>query len=412
VEGEFVSAKLLTDRFVANAKPRRDAAGKAIRAEYSDAACPGLRLLVQPTGSKSWALRYRRPDGRTAKKTFPGTLTLAAARAAASAARLEIERGTDPAPQRLPITAYSSGDGEAIEVVAADFLEKHGRKIRPKTLEQYESILRNYVLPAWRGRSIGDIRRRDAIDLIERIAADYPTLANRTITTGSKFYAWMIARDMVDANPFNGVERPHKELPRQNVIPADALRALWIAGGELGAIGAALRMLILTGCRLQEVSRMTWDEVDLASRLWTIPGSRTKNHKTHIVPLSAQAIEVVQALPCSCEFVFTADGRRPVRGWASSKERISKRAGIDVNSWRLHDLRRTAASGMQKLGTPVHVIERALNHVSGVFRGVAGTYQVDELRDEVTNALRKWGDHVTRLAGGKPAEVVKLHTRR
>ena len=257
-------AKLLTDRFAANAKPKRDAAGKLTRAEYSDAASPGLRLIIQPTGSRSWALRYRRPDGRTAKATFPGSLSLTAARAAASTARLSLERGADPAPQRLRVTAYpSTGDSEAIEVVAAQFLALHSKKIRPKTLEQYESILRNRILPAWHGRSIANIKRRDAIDLVESIAADYPVLANRTVSTGSKFFAWMVARDMIDANVFTGVERPHVETPRKNVIPEVDLRALWIAGGELGAIGAALKVLILTGCRLQEVSRMTWDELDL-----------------------------------------------------------------------------------------------------------------------------------------------------
>jgi integrase len=404
-----MSATLLTDRFVVNAKPGRDAAGKPVRTEYSDAACPGLRLIIQHTGSRSWGLRYRRPDGRTAKKTFPGTLTLAAARAAASAARLELERGADPAPQRLPIAAAYAVDGsEAIEVAAAQFLELHSKKIRPKTLEQYTGILRNRILPAWRGRSITSIRRRDVIQLVEQIAADHPTLANRTVAVGSKFYAWMMARDMVDVSPFVGVERPHEEKPRRNVVPDDALRALWIAGGELGAFGAALRMLILTGCRLQEVSRMTWSEIDLKRQLWTIPGSRTKNGREHEVPLSAQAIEVLEALPRRCEFVFTADGRRPVSGWGCAKTSISTKAGIDAGSWRLHDLRRTAASGMQKLGTAVHVVEKALNHMSGTFSGITGTYQTHDYADEVTVALQKWGDRVARLVGGRPAEVVKL----
>jgi integrase len=408
-----MSARLLTDRFIQHAKPGKDATGKLIRAEYSDVASPGLRYIVQPTGSRSWALRYRRPDGRTAKMTFPGSLTLAAARAAASAARLRLERGADPAPQRLPVAAYSgAGADEMIEIAAAKFLELHGKKVRPKTLEQYENILRNRIIPVWRGRSITSIRRRDAIDLVEAIAVDYPVLANRAVATGSKFFAWLIARDMVDANPFAGVEKPHKEKPRKNVVPDSDLRALWIAGGELGTIGDALRMLILTGTRLQEVSRMKWTELDLDNRLWTIPGSRTKNHRDHVVPLNNQAVEILEALPRRCEFVFTADGRRAVRGWDASKKRISKIAGIDVDSWRLHDLRRTCASGMQKLGTAVHVVERALNHVSGSFKGITGTYQVDDLRPEVTTALQKWGDRVARLVGKETGEVVKLRTRR
>jgi integrase len=407
-----MATTLLTPKFIENAKPERDAAGKLVRTELADAACPGLRLIIQPSGSQSWALRYRRPDGRAAKKTFPGTLTLTAARSAASAARLSLERGTDPAPQRLPISAYAGDGGEAIEMAAAHFLEIHGKKIRPKTVEQYEGIMRTRIIPAWRGRSISVIRRRDAIILVEQVAADSQMVANRVIAVGSKFFAWMIARDMVDtANPFLGVEH-YPEKPRRNIIPDDSLKALWIAGGKLGATGAALRMLLLTGARLQEVSRMSWSEVDLAKRLWTIPGSRTKNHRDHVMPLSTQAVEVLEAQPRRGAFVFSANGRKAVGGWGCGKQRISAEAGIDIKSWRLHDLRRTCASGMQKLGTPVHVVERALNHVSGVFRGIAGTYQVDPLQAEVTIAMQKWGDHVARLVGKETGKVVKLRTRR
>jgi integrase len=404
-----MSAKLLTDRFVANAKPKRDAAGKLIRAEYSDAASPGLRLIVQGTGSRSWALRYRRPDGRTAKKTFDGKLSLTAARAAASAARLELERGTDPAPQRLPAAAYGS-DGEVIEVAAARFLELHSRKIRPKTIEQYENILRNYILPAWRGRSVGGIKRRDAIALVEQIGLTHGVLANRTLATGHKLFAWMIARDMIEFNPFAGVERPHQETPRRNVISNSDLRALWVAAGDMGAFGAALRMLVLTGARLQEASRMAWSEVDLERRIWTLPGSRAKNGRQHAVPLSSQAIEILENVSrSSCDFVFTADGRHAVRGWGTAKRRLSAAAGIDATGWRLHDVRRTTASGLQKIGIAVPVIERALNHVSGTFGGITGVYQTHDYENEVQVALQRWGNHIEELVSGKPGtKVVKF----
>jgi integrase len=120
---------------------------------------------------------------------------------------------------------------------------------------------------------------------------------------------------------------------------------------------------------------------------------------------------VLEALPRRCDFVFTADGRRPVSGWGCAKTSISTKAGIDAGSWRLHDLRRTCASGMQKLGTAVHVIEKALNHMSGSFTGIVGVYQTHDYADEVTIALQRWGDHVARLVGGKSAKVVKLRQR-
>jgi integrase len=157
---------------------------------------------------------------------------------------------------------------------------------------------------------------------------------------------------------------------------------------------------------------MTWDELELERRTWTIPGTRTKNARQHTVPLSTQALEVLGSVfrfP-SCSFVFTADGRHAVRSWSTAKSKLSTVAGIDETTWRLHDLRRTAASGMQRLGVEVPIVERTLNHVSGTFRGIIGTYQTHEYMDEVTVALQRWGDHVERLAGGQPAKVVRLHT--
>jgi integrase len=109
--------------------------------------------------------------------------------------------------------------------------------------------------------------------------------------------------------------------------------------------------------------------------------------------------------------VFSADGKRAVNNWDEVKHRISAKAGITASSWRLHDLRRTAASGMQKLGVSVPVIEKALNHVSGTFRGIVGVYQTHDYADEVRIALQRWADRVEEIVGGKPAKVVKLRVR-
>jgi integrase len=410
-----MAAKLLTARAVETMKPRRDAAGEAIRAEYPDAACPGLYLVVQPSGTRSWALRYRRPNGKTAKLTLgdAGSVTLAAARHAASAARLQLERGADPAPKRLPATAYAPEGGEAVEAAFGSFLELHARrKTRPSTAWATERVFNRNVLPAWRGRSIHDIKRRDVIDLVEQIAADRPYLANRTLATLSKFYNWLIARAVVKMSPVTGVERPHKEKARTRTLNDDELRQLWKACN--GPFGDALKVLVLTGARRNEVSQMRWSEIDEKRRLWVLPASRSKNHHEHTVPLSSQAWTLIQAQRrfLGCDFVFTADGRRPVTGWDKAKSRIGAKAGIAEDSWRLHDLRRTCASGMQRLGVPVPVIEKALNHLSGTFRGIVGTYQQHDYADEIRVALQRWGDHVEQMVSSKPARARRGGARR
>jgi integrase len=175
-----------------------------------------------------------------------------------------------------------------------------------------------------------------------------------------------------------------------------------------------LRVLILTGARRNEVSQMRRrSELD-EDGTWTLPRERSKNRRPHTIKLPSQAQALIAAMPpiADCDFVFTADGKRPVTGWDKAKVRISAKAGIAADSWRLHDLRRTAASGMQKLGVPVPVIEKALNHVSGTFRGIVGVYQTHDYADEVRIALQKWADRVEEIVGGEPAKVVSLHQRK
>jgi integrase len=400
--------KLLTARAVEAAKPKRNRAGGLVRAEYPDAGCPGLYLVVQPTGARSYAHRYRDRNGKPRKDTLE-VGSLAAARAAVAAARLRLERGADPAPVRHLVAPFQHPrTNDSVVVLAAQFLELHAkRKTRPSTAWATERVFNRIVLPAWRGRSIHDIKRRDVIDLVEQIDTDRPYLANRTLGTLSKFYNWLIARDEIQASPVAGVERPFREQVRVRALTDPELRALWLACEGDGPFGDALKVLVLTGARRNEVSQMQWPEIDEKRRLWVLPASRSKNHREHAVPLSSQAWTLVQAQSrfLGCDFVFTADGRRPVTGWDKAKTRISAKAGIAAEGWRLHDLRRTCASGMQRLGVPVPVIERALNHLSGTFRGIVGTYQQHDYADEIRIALQRWGDYVEKTAGSKGVGV-------
>ena len=408
---------VLTTRFVEAAKPKRNSAGDPMRAEYPDAACPGLHLVVQPTGTRSWAFRFRqRADRRSVKLTIgkagEGGLSLAAARAAAATYRHQLESRPDVTPV-TPVTPESGGGGDKIETAVAAFLELHvRRKNRASTAQGTEGVFNQIVLPAWRGRTIGSIRRRDVIELIESVAASGRGYrANRTLAALSKLFNWLVARDALTFSPVTGVEPPHKEEVRDRVLTNDELRALWFACEHEGALGQAIRLLALTGTRRNECGRMRLEEIDEDRRLWILPAGRTKNACEHAIPLSSQAWALIEACPrfAGCPFVFSTDGKGAVNNWDKVKHRISAKAGIPADSWRLHDLRRTCASGMQKLGISVPVIEKALNHVSGVFRGIVGTYQTHDYADEVRIALQKWADRVEEIVGGEPAKVVALH---
>jgi len=411
-----MSTKVLTARAVVVAKPKRNAAGVRVRNEIPDGGCPGLYLVVEPTGTKSWAHRYRY-HGTSKKRTLgsaaDGGLSLAAARHAVAAARHRLGRGADPATAPHPVAPTGVAASDNVEAAVASFLELHAyRKTRLNSARATEYSFNRFVLPAWRGRPVASITRRDVIDLIESVAVDAPYSANRLLAALSKFFNWLCGRDVLSVSPAVGVERPHKEIARQRTLDDGELSALWRACEGEGPFGAALRLMILTGCRRYEASKMPWAELDRRRRLWLLPSERTKNERPHEIPLPSQAWSVLDALPQinDSEFVFTTDGRTPIVGWAKVKARISAKAGLDATTWRLHDLRRTAASGMQRLGVSVPVVEKALNHQGGIFRGIVSTYQTHDYADDVRIAFQKWGDHIEDLvAGRKSTKVVRLH---
>jgi integrase len=165
--------------------------------------------------------------------------------------------------------------------------------------------------------------------------------------------------------------------------------------------GPAVRLLILTGARREEVGAMRWGEVDLVAKTWTLPGERTKNGIEHVVPLSDPALSILGRVPRIGRydgFVFTTTGKTAVSGW--SKAKVTLDAASGVPDWRLHDLRRTFATGLAGLGVSMPVVEKILNHVSGSFGGVAGVYQRHAFADEKRDALDKWAARVTAIAGG------------
>jgi Arm DNA-binding domain len=273
--------RTFTAKFIATAGARTDAAGAPVYTEYKDAISP-LRLAVQPSGHKSAVVRYRRPDGRTAKLTLKDVplTSLAALRHAAAAALAQLEQGIDPSPPRATPTPAPSARDDSIERWVADFLELHARrKTRASTALKTEQMLRRLVLPVWRGRSVQDIRRRDVIELVEHIARDRPYLANHTLRVLSKFFNWLAGRDVIPASPVVGVERPHDEQARDRILTDAELAALWRACEGDAPYGPALQLLVLTGTRLAEASEMRRSELSFDGKFWQLPRSEPRTAK-------------------------------------------------------------------------------------------------------------------------------------
>jgi len=214
-------------------------------------------------------------------------------------------------------------------------------------------------------------------------------------------------RYRVDGNPCSGVKPPAKEKSRDRVLTDDELKAVWKAADELAwPFGRIVQLLILTGQRREEVAGTTWGEFNLETRVWKLPRGRVKNDAGHDVPLSVAAIELIKGLPRlrGCDLVFSTTGESAVSGFSKAKDKLDKKA--DVRNWRIHDLRRTVASGMARLGVNLPVIEKVLNHSSGSFAGIVGVYQRHSFADEKRQALEAWARFVTNLVEGKPTNIV------
>jgi integrase len=402
-------ARGLTAKAVENARPG------ASRREISDAGCRGLHLIVQPSGAKSWAVRYRH-HGKTRKLTLPGFPSLGEARRAAVAALDDVAKGIDPATKsRDQLAAIARADAErgrdTFEALAKQFMELHAaRKTREATQAHYQRMLIGIAAPAWRGRTVHEIRRRDIVALLDDVASTRPILANRTAAVLSVFFRWCLARDIIETSPCAGIRRPAPEVTRDRILSDDEVRDLWGVCDVLGdRIGPFVKVLLLTGQRRSEVAGMRLSEIE--GDIWTLPAERVKNKRLHSVPLSAQVLKIIEAMELVGDHIFTDNPRKRIDGDFSRWKRKIDVLMKPTPHWTFHDLRRTVASGMAKLGIEIPVIEKCLNHAGGVFAGIVGTYQRHEYASEKRTALQRWADHVDQIVGGRPATVLSFGRR-
>jgi integrase len=195
-------------------------------------------------------------------------------------------------------------------------------------------------------RSLHEIDKRQVIELVSEVTArGAPSAANKLLKVLKTFFRWCVGRAILDDSPAKQLAAPARETARDRVLDDDELCRIIKAARQIGGpYGGIVELLALTGQRREEVAQSTWDEFDLASRTWTLPASRTKNGKPHIVHLSKQAIAVLMRTPRLGKFVFSRSGSKPFQSFSAAKCELDTLYG--VRAWRLHDLRRTCVSGM------------------------------------------------------------------
>lgn len=383
------------------------------RQEVPDSLCTGLYLVIQPTGKKSWQVRYR--HGGTHRRMTLGNypvLSLADARQRARSTLAAATEGQDPAAEVKAAKAPKpEDDRNKICNLVEQFDKRHlstlksGREAR----RQFDT----HILPAWGERDIQSITKRDVVDLLdELIDQGKATTANRIRAYLSKFFNWCASRDIIEVPPTLSVKAPAKEKTRDRVLSDDEIRWLWKACDEEGfPWGTAAKIMLLTGQRLNEVVQMTDDEVH--GETWRLSARRTKNGRAHDVPLSDAALGVlsqVERINGNQGFIFTTTGTTSVSGFFKGKSHLAARMQriaseereepVEIPRWTFHDLRRTCATGMARLGIPVRVTEAVLNHVSGTGGGIVAVYQRHDYADEKRRALEAWSRFTSDLITG------------
>lgn len=372
------------------------------RLEIPDGLLPGLYLVVQPSGSKSWAVRYR-ANGKTAKVTLNGGFPAIELAKARELARKELEavaRGRDPAAEKR--AAKRAGQAIALPNTVGDLCDQYIDRYLKPNVRRWESAMGeidNHIRPRVGTLALDALTRAHVRQMVREIGEAYPVAANRALARLRAVLNWAVAEDLIEANVAAGIKRPTRETPVDRILSDAELRAVWDATGGLQYPAREFaRLLILSGQRRDDVRLMHWSEVHLETRAWVIPAERYKGRRSQLVPLSDAMVDILETMPFKDAdgYVLTLNGGGRAYSNVQRPKTALDRAAA-VTGWTWHDLRRTTRTGLSRLGIREDIAERVLGHAVGGRLGQ--TYNLYEFAEEKRAALEAWGQHVQGLAG-------------
>lgn len=454
----MTTAIMLTAAAITKLKKAKD------RRRIRDLGSQSLFLIIAASGRKSWQMRVRRPGGKVGKITLGPVhtgnepteekpeigmpLTLAAARQLAAEIHRKRSLQQDViadhrARQHRARAEIADRRRENFAASARHYIEQHASKklrgwqgiakrlgLTYPTNDSEPELIKGGLAERWAEKSIREIDGHDifsAIDEAKKIGlpgfrvseGSSENRARHTRNALSGLFAWAHRQRLVEANPCLTVAAPPLPESRDRVLNGDEIRWFWTALTGMGPFERALKVLLLTAQRRNEVSGMVREE--LRDKEWHLPRGRTKNKLPHIVPLTPAVLALIE--PEEGPHVFsTTTGKTPISGWSKAKRRLDEKMHelarkekgkeFEIKRWQIHDLRRTAVTGMAELGIRPDVIEQVVNHVSGSRSGVAGTYNRSTLLPERRAALERWQAHVIGLVEAKAANVTPIRKGR
>jgi integrase len=403
--------KTAVDRAIGEAQ----AQGSNVR--VYDETLKGFGFTASKTGRTTYFVEYKLGgrSGKSRRMTLGrhGPLTPEQARNIAKQKLGEVAKGVDVAAHRKAELAKLGGltFKDAIE----KFLDVYAEPTR--YWKEKRARLTSNDVKAMMNKALATITRKHVADAIDRAKARSHSAARLLFADLRPFFKWAHEREHVEANPMSGITPPKPIEARERTLEDYEIKAFWQAASEASWRFASIYMLLLlTGARREEVAGMKWSELDLDAGVWTLPGARTKNSRQHRVPLAPQAMGVLDRLGIGAikaglgyedgDLVFSTTGHSSPSGFSKAKRALDARMreilGSKFKEWRVHDLRRTCATGMENLGVDTRVVETALNHVSGTKAGIVGVYPRGDHREAVRAAFRAWGGHVAALVSREP----------
>jgi integrase len=380
---------------------------------------PGFGLRLRVGGARMLVFSYRQgvKQRRMTLCSASALDDLGFQRTRKRAAELhaQVRLGQDPAGQKIESRARAA---ETMDAALRVYLPFAKGRLKPRTYVEVERHLLKDSKPL-HGLQLAAIDRRTIATRLTALAEhNGARTADAVRASLSTFFAWCMKQGLADANPVTGTAKAYTSGPRDRVLLDDELQAIWKALPD-DHYGSIVKLLALTGQRRDEMASLRWSEIDLEKRTITLPPPRTKNKREHVVPLSAPAVAILKAQPrrklddgTERDLVFGI-GDGGFSGWSDAKEKlnasIAEATKKPMALWKLHDLRRTAATVMaDRLGVQPHIIEAVLNHVSGHKAGIAGVYNRASYEREKRVALDRWAEHVLAIVQGRVSKVVPL----